>query len=114
MITLPRTLQTIFNIVATHLMTQGKPCQDAYMACCYRYDGLKCAAGALIKDEEYSGELEGKSWRTLVSCDMVPTHFRHEIHKLQLIHDGSPPEDWKAELRKFGNLYELDLPECLN
>ena len=114
MITLPKTLQTIFNIVATHLMTQMQVCRDDDAVCKYREGGLKCAAGALIKDEEYSESLEGKSWRTLVGCNLAPAHFGQEIYKLQLIHDGSDPSEWKSGLREFGEEHELDLPECLS
>jgi hypothetical protein len=113
MITLPRTLQTIFNIVATHLMSQMQVCRNDDAVCQYRHNGLKCAAGALISDEEYTDFWERKSWRTIVLHRMAPREFLEEIVMLQTIHDINNPTEWKDKLIEFGEMHQLDLPECL-
>lgn len=115
MITLPKTLQTIFNIVATHLMSQMQRSYDDYGVTCYYRgrDGLKCAAGALIKDEEYTEDLENRSWDSLVQEEKVPECHSSAIRQLQVIHDMYEPPEWAEKLRKFAEARQLDLPDCL-
>lgn len=113
MITIPETLQEIFDIVALHLMTQKEKSRNAFL-CMYRSpDGLKCAAGALIKDEEYTEDLEENGWHSLVADGRAPEAHAAEIRKLQLIHDMSCSNEWEDELIAFGRAYNLTLPECL-
>lgn len=116
MITLPKTLQTIFNIVAIHLMTQMACSRDKNNAVCYYRGegGLKCAAGALIKDEEYTEDLEQNSWDTLVHCEKAPREHSSHIRRLQIIHDMHDPSDWKRLLKEFADEKNLDEPDCLN
>lgn len=56
------TNEELFKKVKTHLLTQKRRSvdpEDEYM-CLYRGPGgLKCAVGALIKDEEYDPSMEG-------------------------------------------------------
>ena len=53
--------QEVFNKVAAHLLAQGKPALKGE-DCVYRSkDGLKCAIGCLIPDENYTPEMERKS-----------------------------------------------------
>jgi len=53
-----KSLQNIFDEVITHLVRQGKRAA-AGGHCRYRADGLKCAVGVLIPDEEYDSAWEG-------------------------------------------------------
>lgn len=92
------TAQQVFDQVVDHLRKQGK---QAYSykndSCNYRVVGLcgeilKCAAGCLIGDDEYSPEMdnndEGTSWAQLVDRGQVPASHRELIRQLQNIHDG--------------------------
>ena len=89
------TAQEIFDKVAAHLLTQRKPSLLCGIGCAYRGEGgLKCAAGCLIPDEEYSPEMEGRNWHTLASRDSVYRGVAEKIGHvplvvaLQLVHDG--------------------------
>jgi hypothetical protein len=52
--------QEIFNTVAKHLITQGKPARgtNENASCYYRRDGLMCAVGVLIPNGVYTSEME--------------------------------------------------------
>ena len=69
-------LQTIFDRVARHLLTQGEPCADGnadrrYAKCLYRGPGGRsCAVGCLITDANYSADLEGTS---MLDSSVPPT-----------------------------------------
>lgn len=116
MIKIPDTLQEVFNIVSLHLLTQIKRClaiypDRMYPVCSYRNeDGMKCAAGALIPDDEYRPEMEKNDWKQLVEKEFVETHFSNEIRELQQIHDSNSENDidfLKTELVKFATKYNL-------
>lgn len=63
--TLP-SAQEIFNKVAAHLLTQGRPAREEDR-CRYRTtNGLSCAVGCLIPDELYSPSFEGESARKVI------------------------------------------------
>lgn len=88
--TLPTaTAQQVFDHVARHLITQGGPAVDDNGTCMYRDpDGLQCAAGCLIGDDEYDREdMEFKTWSQLVKLDQVPTTHFALITALQSAHD---------------------------
>lgn len=113
MIKVPNTLQEVFNIVSTHLLTQGQMSLDDSM-CMYRSpNGMKCAAGALIPDNEYKPEFEKKLWDTLVHSRFVENKFVEEIKELQIIHDDGnvDPEQcvsfWRRKLIEFAKKYNL-------
>jgi len=57
MTTVP-TLQELFDKTALHMLTQGEPAVENG-ECRYRYNGLMCAVGCLIKVEHYDTSLEG-------------------------------------------------------
>ena len=118
MIRLPNTLQEVFNIVSAHLLTQVKRCMDKYPdrvfpACAYRNaSGMKCAAGALIPDDEYKPEMEKNDWKMLVNKAFVESHFSNEIRELQQIHDSNIKDDiefLKKELAKFARNHNLQV-----
>ncbi len=55
------------NKIYHHLLKQGKPCADIERGgCFYRKDGMSCAFGCLIPDEEYEECFEGQYIRNLV------------------------------------------------
>jgi len=114
--------QEIFDKVATHLMTQLKRAEkrrvpsygsagDTY--CRYRTDeGLSCAVGCLIKDEDYSPGMEGRSVHNLNL-----TYLKKEVYflaKLQAIHDMEDVKNWGADLGALAEEYGLTPPKVLH
>jgi len=84
------TAQEIFDTVVRHLHTQGKMACDHDLGCRYRTDdGLRCAVGCLIKDDEYDPAMEGKDIDTLLYDNHLPHLFPHEelLYSLQHTHD---------------------------
>lgn len=103
----------IFNIVKDHLLKQGVrsmlPMGDD---CAYRgKDGLKCAVGALIKDEHYHEGLEGAAAVSPMvqvavekSLDLKLTAGdANMLMALQWIHDSVDLSDWTNRLALFPN-----------
>jgi len=78
--------------------------------CLYRNDqGLRCAAGCLISDEEYKEEWEGTGpWGFLVYDGVVPKAHKTLIVALQWVHDDNLVEKWVEELDKVEKEY-LDI-----
>lgn len=129
------TNQELFDIVARHLMKQGKragsyvPRSDGMdkFVCMYRSaDDYKCAAGAILPDEKYNPLLEGESVRG-VHCRPIFRTLVENVEflaELQLIHDTDIgyhgydstfdtsdtdwPVVWKARLRKVADDADLD------
>ena len=61
--------QEVFDQIVTHLLTQNKQSKyykDLRTFCAYRSGDLKCAAGCLIDDDEYSPEMEALDWNNLI------------------------------------------------
>lgn len=88
--TLPQaTAQEVYDQAVEHCVRQGRRSMDKRMGyCAYRGDNdLKCAAGCLIADDEYSEEFEGHEWRELVDARLVPTAHADLIRELQNAHD---------------------------
>ena len=106
--TLPQaTAQEAFNQVAKHLLKQGKKSgverdlkdQPDRIECMYRSpDGLRCAAGCLIGNDEYKEQFEGRSWAGMVAAGHAPKEHSALIRSLQSIHDNNSPSDWPAKL----------------
>jgi hypothetical protein len=118
------TEQEVFDQVANHLLTQMKKSGEYrnyydsseyvtydYVNCLYRSsDGLKCAAGCLIADDEYKPEFEQKSWRSLREefPQMITMKHMDLIRQLQNIHDNLVIDDWKAALIEFSTANNLE------
>lgn len=111
MIKLLETLQEIFDTVSKHLLKQNERSGFSDDSCSYRGpNGLKCAAGVLIPDKEYTFDIfEGKDWSHLVRNQYVESRFSKEITELQQIHDCDPVKRWKDELIKFAEHYNLQV-----
>ena len=108
MIKLPDTLQEIFDIVSTHLLKQNARSINHEGTCMYRGDnGLKCAAGVLIPDDQYKKDFEFSSWATLSREQLVSSSFCEEIWDLQKIHDNSLISDWPLRLKQFAEKHNL-------
>ena len=101
--TLPQaTEQEIYNQVKSHLLQQMEKSRDEVHGCAYRSDsGLKCAAGCLIGDDEYTNNMEGKNWLAMVLEGHSPRDPRGLIYDLQLIHDTKEVEYWEEQLESL-------------
>lgn len=86
------TEQEVFDQVVEHLKKQRVRCVDNHGFCRYRgRDGLKCAAGCLISDDEYDPKLENHAWQTLTREKLVPDCHSDLIEVLQAVHDQYHP-----------------------
>lgn len=100
--------QEVFDHVATHLIQQTSR-SESEDGCRYRGpDGLKCAAGCLISDEEYSEDFEEKGWISLVANSKVPAVHKDLIYKLQDLHDWDAPNLWKQKLVLLAQDFKLN------
>lgn len=96
--------QEIFNKVITHLRKQGKPAAEGPY-CRYRTeDGLKCAVGCLLPDEEYDSKYEGHIVGGLIT--ILPESKTRDLFKrnvdllddLQCLHDNANRENFVADI----------------
>jgi len=102
--TLPQaTEQEVFDQVTKHLLEQNKKSMkriDGKDTCSYRGDdGLKCAAGCLIADDEYNPKIENCSWDCLEERGGIPAEHARLIELLQHIHDSKDVGRWRGLLR---------------
>lgn len=118
--TLPQaTPQQVFDQVALHLLTQGQPSivkepvdpeESSYIGCAYRGpNGLMCAAGCLVSDDEYRAGMEGKAWGALAqygTCGVPKVHLSL-IADLQRVHDDRPSREWDEGLREVAVQHQL-------
>ena len=120
------TNQEIFDTVVAHLRKQGVQSKlPGSNTCAYRSpEGLKCAAGCLIPDEDYKEEFECWSVRSGVrpgQDEQNPSRvyfikkFGVEnislIQQLQEIHDSAiGPHYWEDKLEELARSYKLIMP----
>lgn len=114
--TLPQaTAQQVFAQVAIHLLTQKQKSINDINRCMYRGPyGLKCAAGCLIADDEYSFDFEGNSWASLMLDfpTMFPENHKQLIGELQYIHDDVTIDEWYDALTNLAMRHSLNY-DCL-
>ncbi len=112
-------LQETFDTVVAHLRKQKKQAINRDGVCQYKTaDGLKCAAGCLIKDEDYQPDFEGMTVMTFSGVPNEPgeliASYGHDVDlvkRLQRVHDGtSDLEFWETGFKNtaitFGLNYE--------
>ena len=120
-----KTLQEIFDQVATHLMTQQERALDAHYSCRYRTEtGLKCAVGCLIENAHYTSLFEnaaavaitvqstrGQLLKDALHKSGIDVHNLSTVNmlrKLQAIHDDFPIRDWRTLLESVATEYNLN------
>jgi hypothetical protein len=107
------TVQQVFDHVTGHLLTQlakstGEMPDGEDEGCLYRHpEGLKCAAGCLIADNEYSTGLENQTWSYLASHKRVPADHSWLITELQEVHDLNEVEAWYDALLQLSHRHGL-------
>ena len=115
-------MQQIYDQVATHLLKQKAtsmgtdPEYPEKEICAYRGDGGKmCAVGCLIKDEFYDVNLENSSINNKDVVDAVKRSLDSDLSnisiillgRLQRLHDGVNPMEWKRALKEVAEEFEL-------
>lgn len=115
--TLPQaTEQEVFDQAASHILRQNKKSLNPNgIGCAYRgNDGLKCAAGCFISDDEYKPAMDsygmealGLGWDDMINEGFAPTQHNRLINELQGIHDIAPVDEWKDQLERLANRYNL-------
>ena len=102
--------QELFNQAVVHCATQGRrsTVPDDSDQCLYRGpDGLRCVVGALIFDEEYTSDIEGRVASLVLPDRLVP--FANLCDRLQTAHDESEsPEKLRQRLRLVARYFDLD------
>jgi len=116
------TNQEIFEKVVAHLRQQGGPAMAPsekvpnLMVCRYRTpDGLKCAIGCLIHDDDYIAEIEGACATDSVVVGRLPFSVETDDRRgllvdLQEVHDHTDPEQWETALVGIALKYQLVYP----
>lgn len=114
-----KTLQDIFNTVATHLLKQNER-SGTFERCLYRDGPRKCAVGVLIADEHYKEELEewgANAYQVMQAVEHSgwPCDGKAEdlYFRLQVVHDDHDPKTWSEELARVAKTFNLDA-SCLN
>jgi hypothetical protein len=109
------TEQEVFEQVAKHLLKQNSKSgiylqgASSDMSCRYRgLDGLSCAAGCLMSEEEFNYNMEGKDWFGVVNARYAPDVHKYLIFDLQNVHDNWDVVSWKEFLIKTAQEYKLD------
>lgn len=102
------TAQQVFDQIVDHLRKQGRKSRnESSGSCLYRYGDLKCAAGCLISDDEYSTELEFTTWTDLCEEGKAPGYHRTLIKRMQEIHDQSSEELWEDRFEGLASYFKL-------
>ena len=120
--TLPQaTALEVYLQCREHLLKQNKQSKriliDDVEDCAYRGEnGLKCAAGCFIADDEYVPEMDtngegwtDSTWNTLVKYELVPPDHHRLIRDLQKVHDLSEPSLWPSKLDELAVKYGFSL-----
>jgi len=119
------TRQQIFDKVAEHLLTQMERSSDSEGVCLYRGpNGLMCAAGCLISNQEYDEIIEGDRIDSAVTQIRAnPTQLeglqkirvacgiegeKSFCRTLQRVHDEREPKDWENTLREIAEESTLE------
>ena len=107
------TNQEAFDIMVTHLRKQGCKSEDEqHETCLYRGpNGLKCAVGALIPDEEYKPEWDEKGTAAgRLDCAALRGIEGGLLYAMQQAHDHSPVRWWEEKFQEIADTYHLTIP----
>ena len=110
--------QQVYDTVAAHLLTQGRPAKiviKSVARCAYRdHQGFRCAVGCLIPDDRYDPAMESKTPRELKReyPDLLPDVPIDLLHELQHSHDNTLYHDglhlWARHMLSIAESWELD------
>lgn len=107
------TNQEAFTTMVLHLRKQGKRSTMKNRSTCRYYgpDGLMCAVGCLIPEDEYRCSFEGNA--VGVIQDKVPSIYSLNtglLSDMQETHDYVDIEDWEESFSDIAKEYNLTLP----
>lgn len=106
------TLQQIIEFVAYALLKQGKKSHVGFSFAYRGEDGLRCAVGFCISDDEYVPEMEGKTLRQATRGPFDSYHVTSErislLDSLQVIHDARDVSQWEDAILKLARDSRLD------
>lgn len=118
-----QTRQELFDRIVKFARIQGaRSFQEERSLCMYREpQGRMCFVGALIPDDLYIKEVEGRNVRAIVraypeiSRKVLPSDLAAEesvcfLENMQYIHDRFDPSAWEVEFRKYADSFNLVLP----
>lgn len=113
------TEQEVYDQIVGHLRQQGEKSVNPvlYTRCLYRnINGLKCGAGDLIADNEYSPEMDNVGdWLHLISAKLVPDTIHNDlIMDLQNSHDSYTVEGWEEDFKYVATQHNLTYKEPIN
>lgn len=104
------TNQESFTTVVLHLRKQGRRAHDHHN-CRYRApDGCKCAIGALIPDDQYTPELEGRNVLALINLPALQGLNPFLLYNLQNLHDVYDPKAWEKRFEDLAEKFKLEVP----
>lgn len=101
------TEQQVFDQVVSQMIKQGRKSIHENGLCKYRGpEGLMCAAGCLMSDDEYNPNFDkgAGNWDHLIGKGLVPHHHGALIRTLQVCHDFS--DDIEGVLHRMRRLGE--------
>lgn len=105
--------QEMFDRVARHLLTQKAQSLNEWGKCAYRgEEGRMCAIGALMPDDKYKPEFDLLGGQS-AGCPKIMEACGYGLYErdlavaLQVVHDDTPPESWRAELRAVAERFNL-------
>lgn len=117
MTTIDMTEQEAFTAALQHLRRQGCQAKSDALNCAYRTpEGHKCAVGALIPDELYMPEMEGKPADDALIASLFSNLDAEFLDDLQFfLHDdlgaGNFLENLEEDARSFAFEHNLEIPE---
>lgn len=124
-------LQTLFDMSASHLLKQNAKAQDHIETCLYRAPGGKsCAVGCLIPDELYAAYTDPSAAfgnrLEQISAGALPLEIQEFlgtgprnnkspsqckrnllVGRLQSLHDIKPVREWRDELLSLAREFDL-------
>ena len=111
--------QYTFDQVAAHLIEQNEKSMSNDIGCAYRgKNGMRCAIGFCISNEDYDPKMEGCFVDMRYGPDKLFTimdkvslgYYKNSnfLDDLQVIHDCNLPIIWPAMLKQFAKSYSLD------
>ncbi len=106
------TTQEAFETMVRHLRKQGKKSRNAMGACLYRGpNGLRCAVGCLIPDDQYTRSIEGKpadfAARDVPALSDIGPAL---LCEMQSVHDDLAVSEWEECFEELAQVFKLTLP----
>lgn len=114
-------LQSIFDTVYRHLLTQKRQARGAANTTGCQYltkGGLRCAVGCLIPLDRYNPAFEGDrvecNQAIALAADLQTPEEIHLASTLQNVHDSTDVALWKQELANVAKEFDLSIPSLDN